>query len=182
MPSTISGHDALPYGSLRLRRAPVPTVKGITLTTARSALPLFLNLAKRCHHQVRPLSTKDTWSHAYRPPRAGSGYSDHAGWAIDLWASTIGADTGTGPTNMTRSQAEAMSRILTRYVTPDGRLVFGWGTRASNPGVNYPHTYQRLSDPMHVFVRPGITAADLIATRKALGIGRDGLVKRPVPR
>jgi len=43
--------------------------------------------------------------------------------------------------------------------------------------VDYPITYHRLSDPMHVHVAPGITAADLRATAKAMRIRPDGTLK-----
>ena len=55
--------------------------------------------------------------------------------------------------------------------------VFGWGVSDKIKGVDYPHTYHRINDPMHFFIRPGITPSDLRAVRKALGIQRDGTIK-----
>lgn len=172
MARTISGHEALQPGDDRLQTGTVPGTK-VKLTTRAAMLPLFLDLARRLNKRVKPLSTKDTWSYAYRPPRLGNGWSDHCGYAIDAWSSTIGSQST--PTSMTAQQARAMSEILETYRTHDGHYVFGWGTRTSNPGVTFGGiTYNGVSDPMHVFVAPGVTVDDVQEVRKRMGIKADG--------
>jgi hypothetical protein len=42
--------------------------------------------------------------------------------------------------------------------------------------VKYPHTYSRLNDPMHFFIRPGIKVADLHVTRKCMSLRWNGMV------
>ncbi len=140
------------------------------------ALPLLLRLAVLLD-QVIPLHAADSWSYAYRRPRTsptGLRFSDHAGWAVDHWAAREGREGI--PTTMTADHAKRISRILRTFATPDGRPVFGWGASDRNPGVDYPITYHRLSDPMHVHVAPGITTADLRATAAAMRIRPDGTI------
>ena len=177
MARTVSGHPALKTYDLRLKRAYVPG-RPIWLRTHRAALPLFLRLAVLLDQvpggQLRMM---DTWSYAYRPPRAGDGWSDHAGWACDFLSSREGANTGTKPSRMPAQMAAAWSAILEKFKTPDGRHVFLWGASDKSPGVIYTGpTYSRLNDPMHVAVAPGISVADLKATQKALRIKDDGTV------
>lgn len=175
MARTVSGHPAArSYGDPRLRTRTVPGTT-IRLTTMRPALPLYLHLAKRLNRKVRPLSVKDTWSIAMKPPAAGpqDAHSDHEGWACDFWASTIGAHTW--PSRMPDDLAKIMLRIVSSYRTADGRRIFGWGAHESQGG-DYTKTVN--SDPMHVFVRPGITAADLRECRRRMGIRLNGRNKR----
>lgn len=173
MGSTVSGHPGRPAGSLHLRTGTVPDT-GIRITTDRAALPLFLAVLRRLHRHVKPLG-KDTWSFCWRPIRTGHALSDHAGWAVDVWASGVGANTMTAPSHMPADVARGVSRILEDFRTPDGRRVFGWGQRRGEPGVTYSGPmYSRLADPMHIFVAPGISGDDLRATRRRMGIGRDG--------
>ncbi len=171
MPRSVSGHEVLAPGDPRLRTGTIPGTKR-RLTLHKDALPVFLHCFASLSAEVRPLSW-DTWSYAYRIARAASAWSDHAaGMAGDAWSGSIGSQAS--PTTMTAEQARRMGRVLARYRTADGRYAFGWGTRASNPGVSYPYTYQRLSDPMHVFVRPGVTPADLREAARRMGIRADG--------
>jgi hypothetical protein len=79
---------------------------------------------------------------------------------------------------LTRRYSSRISAILRTFATPSGELVFGWGASDRTPGVDYPHTYHRLSDPMHFFIRPGITVSDLRAVRKHMGINANG-TRRP---
>ena len=148
----------------------------ITLRAHRAALPLFLRLAVLLD-QVIPLRPEDTWSYCHRKPRPNADsvlYSDHAGWAIDVWTTRQGA--AGFPGSLTKTQATKISRHLKKFRTPDGRYVFGWGVSDKIAGVTFPHTYHALNDPMHFFVRPGIKVADLHATRKAMNIKSNGML------
>lgn len=176
MAKTISGHLAITnlMAPVYLRSAKVPG-RGVSLRTRKAYLPLFLRLAVYLD-QIHQLSTNDTWSYAYRAPRMGSGISDHAGYAIDCWSSTIGANTW--PSKMPGLDAAKISEVLKKFRTKDGKYVFGWGISANNPGVNYPITYHgTTNDPMHFFIAPGITVADaneVIARMKILPNGTIG--------
>lgn len=173
MGTTVSGHPARRPGSPYLSTGTVPDTS-IRITTDSSCLPLFLALLRRLDKHVKELG-RDTWSFCYRPIRTGSALSDHCGWAVDVYASGVGANTMTAPSRMPAEIAHGMSRVLNDFVTPDGRYVFGWGQRRSEPGVSFRGPmYARLADPMHVFVAPGIGRDDLRATRKAMRIGKDG--------
>ncbi len=177
MPRTLSGHDAIT--SPTDRRLAVAKVPGrpVSLRVARPYLPLFLRLAVLLD-QVIQLRTMDTWSYAYRAPRMGSGVSDHAGYAIDCWSAREGA--ATWPTRMSREQAERIAAVLSQFRTADGRYVFGWGASRTAPGVAAYKgpTYSRAAtnDPMHFFIAPGITPADALAVRRAMGIRPDGTI------
>lgn len=176
---TISGHQAITsWGSPLLRAARIPGTK-ISLRTRRAALPLFLHVAARLNKEVQALSPKDTWSFNYRKPRMGSGTSDHAGYAIDCWSSTIGAHTW--PSRMPKTKARKMAKILESYKTKDGRHVFGWGIAKVAPGgdIYTGPTYNnpKYNDPMHVFIAPGISMRDVMNVRKAMKIDRNGRSK-----
>lgn len=176
MAKTLSGHPALLPFDPRLRTRGVPG-RPIRLRAHRAALPLMLRLSVLLD-QVIPLHAADSGSYAYRKPRtdpAGSRLSDHAGWAVEHWSTREGRQGF--PTSMTASQAARISAILRRFATPDGRLVLGWGASDRSPGVDYPITYHRLSDPMHVHVAPGITVADLRAVAAAMRIRPDGTIQ-----
>lgn len=178
MVATVSGHPAAEsYSDPRLASGTVPGTKGIRLTTMKAALPLFLDVARRANRKVAPLSARDTWSIGIRPPRAGSHSqtSDHAGWACDFWAAGIGAHTW--PPRMNAKQARVMRRIVHSYKTRDGRRVFGWGAHESLGG-DYTQTVN--NDPMHVFVRPGITANDLAEVQRRMSIRDNGTRERSI--
>jgi hypothetical protein len=173
---TVSGHQAIKsWSSPLLRAARIPGTS-ISLRTRRSCLPLFLHLAARLNKEVRPLSSRDTWSYNNRPIRMGGGVtSDHAGYAIDAWSGGIGAHTW--PSKMPANLAGKISRILEDYKTPSGRYIFLWGAASIAPGVSYKgptHRTKKGNDPMHFAIAKGITNADLAATRKAMKIKLDG--------
>lgn len=176
MTQTISGHEAIKsWSSPLLAARKIPGTK-ITLRTRRSCLPVFLHLAARLDEEVRPLSISDTWSYNYRPGRMTDVVSDHAGYAIDCWSSTIGAHTW--PSKMPATVAKKISRILEDYRTRDGRYVFLWGASSQAPGVVYSgptHKTQKGNDPMHFAVARGISTKDLLAVRKEMGIRLDGI-------
>jgi hypothetical protein len=175
MTLTVSGHEAIKSWSSPLLAA--RKIKGtkITLRTHRSCLPLFLHLAARLNDEVKPLSVTDTWSYNYRDIRMGAAVSDHAGYAIDCWSSTIGAHRW--PSKMPAKSAREISKILEDYRTKDGRYVFLWGASSLAAGVNYAgptHKTQKGNDPMHFAVARGISTKDLMAVRKQMGIRLDG--------
>lgn len=179
MSKTVSGHQAIKsWGSPLLAAQRIPGLK-ISLRTRKACLPLFLNLAGRLNEEVEPLSPKDTWSFNYRPIRMGqSAVSDHAGYAIDCWSSTIGAHRW--PSKMPAKKARQISRILEDYKTPDGRYIFLWGASSQAPGVNYSgptHRTQRGNDPMHFAIARGITIRDLMRTRRAMKLRKNGTVR-----
>lgn len=182
MPTTISGHPAATTsGDPRLAVGTIPGTD-ITLRTMRVALPLFLHVAAALDKEVEPLQKRNTWSYNYRPPRMGSGVSDHSGWAIDLWSDGIGMHTW--PSRMPKAKAQKMGRILERYRTEDGRYVFGWGAANIAPGVDYKgktYTKQSSNDPMHVFIAPGIDANDLREVIDRMNISATGGSKNPAP-
>jgi hypothetical protein len=175
---TVSGHDAIKlWGDPRLAARRIPGTR-ISIRTRRSCLPLFLHLAARLNREVRPLSPKDTWSYVYRPIRLGAAVSDHAGYGIDCWASTIGAMTW--PSRMPADLARKIGRILEDYKTPDGRYIFMWGAASIAPGVNYKgptHRTQRGNDPMHFVIARGIDTKDLMRTRRAMRLKLDGTTR-----
>ena len=149
-----------------------------------AALPLMLRVAVLVDIKVAQLKPTNTGSYAYRRPRVAgaAGMSDHCGWAADFGYPPHQWGDRCWPSHMTPQQAAAMSAILERFRTPDGRHVFGWGAIPQSPGMVYtgPHYSQtRYSDPQHVFVAPGISVTDLKATANAMGIQTDGMV-RPV--
>ena len=175
MPDTLSGHEAIT--SPADRRLAVGKVPGrpITFRTRAAYLPLFLRLGVLLD-QVIQLHRDDSWSYAYRQARMGSGVSDHAGYAVDVWTSREGA-TG-WPTRMTAAQAKQIARILETFQTSDGRHVFGWGA-VSAGGYTGPHyTRTANSDPMHFYIAPGITVRDAVNVRRRMGIRTDGTVAR----
>lgn len=175
MGRTVSGHPAVPVYDPRLRERLLPG-RRIRLKAHYAALPLFLRLAVLLDGVI-PLREYDTSSYNYRKPRStpnGNQYSDHAGWAIDVWTTRQGR-VGF-PATITTRQAAMVSTRLKRFRTDDGRYVFGWGVSDKVPGVDYPHTYHQINDPMHFFVRPGITPRDLRAVRRKLGIEVDGSI------
>lgn len=194
MPNTLSGHTARLPGSPYLRRKPVisPNANGFWITADRAALPLLLDLARKLSNKVQPLNVKNCWSYNYRPPAMGSGVSDHAGWAIDLWSGTVPGPGGNGigahtwPSRMPVDKARVIARVLEKYRTADGRHVFGWGIAKPAPGGLFYSgpTYNKTTsnDPMHFFIAPGITRKDLREARKRMGIRRDGTRKRVTGR
>ena len=171
MGTTISGHPAAnDYDDPRLDTGEVPgNAEGVKLTVFKGCLPLFLHCAARLDREVEPLRKRDTWSIGVRQARMGSTTSDHAGWAMDCWADGIGAHTW--PPRMSQAKAAKMLAVVSSYRTPDGRRIFGWGAHESLGG---DYRKQASNDPMHVFVRPGITEADVAACAKRLGIKADG--------
>lgn len=177
MPRTISGHAAITSsGSPLLRRIKVPG-RPITLLVHRAYARLFARLAVLLD-QVEPLRQRNTWSYNYRPPRMGSGVSDHAGYAIDCWSDGIGAHTW--PSRMPKDKALRISAILETFRTKDGRHIFGWGATKSAPGVTYTgplYTKQASNDPMHFYIAKGITVRDALATIIRMRIRKDGTVK-----
>lgn len=178
MSKTVSGHEAIKsWGSPLLAARKIPGT-AITIRTRKACLPLFLNLAARLNDEVRELSSRDTWSYNYRPIRMGEAVSDHAGYAIDCWASNIGAHTW--PSKMPAKIAKQIGLILEDYKTPDDRYVFLWGASSLAPGVRYngpTHQTQKGNDPMHFAIARGITVRDMMRTRKAMGIGLDGRIR-----
>lgn len=177
MAKTVSGHSALKGYDPRLARRFVPG-RPVWIKAHRSYLPLFLRLAVLLD-QVEPLKLSNTWSYNYRPPRLGTGVSDHAGYAMDCWSNGIGAQTW--PTKMPADKAAKISLILEGFKTPDGRHVFGWGTYYKAPGVTYSgdmYKKTRSNDPMHFFIAPGVSTSDAAKVMKALGIQKDGTIKR----
>jgi hypothetical protein len=176
MGETLSGHDAIRATDPRLRTHFVPG-RPIKFKMHYAALPLFLRLGVLLDGVIA-LRTYDTYSYAYRKPRTdefGAKYSDHAGWAIDVWTSRQGRVGFPG--TLTKRQAEMISQRLKQFITDDGRYVFGWGVSDKIPGVDYPDTYHRINDPMHFFINPGIRVKDLKLVRASLNIALDGTVK-----
>lgn len=178
MSRTVSGHPAIKsWGSPLLRAARIPGTR-ISIRTRRSALPIFLHLAARLN-ELRPLTPRDTWSFNYRPIRMGqSAVSDHAGYAIDCWSSSVGRHTW--PSKMPARLARRIGRTLEDYKTPDGRFIFLWGASSQAPGVDYAgptHRTQAGNDPMHFAIARGITNRDLMQTRRAMGLRLDGTVR-----
>lgn len=179
MSRTVSGHPAIKsWGSPLLRAARIPGTR-ISIRTRRSCLPLFLHLAARLNSEARPLNPRDTWSFNYRPIRMGqSAVSDHAGYAIDCWSSSVGAHTW--PSKMPAKLARTIGNILEDYKTPDGRFIFLWGASSQAPGVRYAgptHRTQRGNDPMHFAIARGITTRDLMQTRRAMRLRLNGTVR-----
>ena len=177
MPRTLSGHLAITSTRNPLLAARKVPGRPITLRTHRAYLPLFLRLAVLLD-QVEPLQTRNTWSFNYRPARLGKGVSDHSGYAIDCWSDGIGANTTIANNRMPAKQAAEISKLLKQFRTKDGRLIFGWGVSDQVKGVDYPLTYHRLNDPMHIYIASGITPTDALLARRRLGIKPDGTVKR----
>ena len=177
MAATVSGHSAIKYSrSPYLKRAFVPG-RPVWIMTRKAYLPLFLRLCVLLD-QVEPLALRNTWSFNYRPARMGSGVSDHAGYAIDCWSDGIGMHTW--PSKMPKGKALAISAILEKFKTADGRHIFGWGACNDAPGVVYTGpTYNKhaSNDPMHFFIAPGIDTTDAAKVIKSLGIKSDGTVK-----
>jgi hypothetical protein len=104
--------------------------------------------------------------------------SDHAGYAIDCWSSSIGAHTW--PSKMPAKVAKEIGRILEEYRTADGRYVFLWGASILAPGVDYKgptHRTQKGNDPMHFAIARGVETRDLMRVRKAMGIRLDGTTR-----
>ncbi len=174
MATTLSGHPALRPYDPRLRTRRVPG-RPVSLRAHWAALPLMLR-ASVLLDQVCQIRTSDSGSYNYRYPRGSTSgpMSDHCGWAFEHWTLRIGR-VGF-PTHMSRSEAAQISQILRRFHTGDGRVVFGWGASDQSPGVDYPLTYSRLSDPMHIYVAPGITVTDLKTVRARMRINADGTV------
>jgi hypothetical protein len=175
---TVSGHDAIrTWGDPRLAARQIPGTK-ISLRTRRSCLPVFLHLAAQLNG-LRPLSARDTWSWNFRPIRMGGGVtSDHAGYAIDCWSSTVGAHTW--PSKMPANLAKRIGRVLEQYRTADGRYIFLWGASSLAPGVDYKgptHRTQKGNDPMHFAIAKGITNADLMAVRRRMKLKLDGTTR-----
>lgn len=176
MATTLSGHTALVPTSLLLSTRAVPG-RPEKLRTHRAYLPLFLRLAVLLDNRVQQLSTADTWSYNYRQARMASGLSDHAGYACDFWSAGIGAHIW--PTHMPADKATAMGHVLEGFRTVDGRHIFGWGAVKGAPGVDYTgplYTQHASSDPMHVYVAPGVSPLDAWKARKAMGIRADGTI------
>jgi hypothetical protein len=178
MSKTVSGHQAIKsWGSPLLAARRIPGLK-ISLRTRKAALPLFLHLAARLNDEVQPLSSRDTWSFNYRPIRMGAAVSDHAGYAIDCWSSTIGRHTW--PSKMSAKKARQIGRILEDYRTPDGRYIFLWGASSQAPGVDYKgptHRTQKGNDPMHFAIARGISVRDLMKTRRAMKLKLNGTTR-----
>lgn len=162
MTRTISGHDAITSSAdPRLVRQAVDGT-GWTLLAHRDYAPILASVAAAWHREVAPLRLDplECWSYAYRPPRAGSGTSDHAGYAIDLNSAHEGAQGAWGGmATMNAQQLRACKAIADRY-----RPVVYWGGSTTWGG---QYTQPRYWDPMHWYIRPGATAqaaADLLAT------------------
>lgn len=178
MPKTVSGHDAIrTIASPYLRAAKIPGTK-ITLRTRRSYLPLFLRLGYLLD-KIHPLDQRGVGSYNYRAPRAGSGISDHAGYAADFWSDSIGAHVW--PSAMKAATAREISKVLETFKTPKGEHIFGWGACNQAAGVVYtgPTYSQKVNnDPMHFFIAPNVTVADAEAAIKAMRINPDGTIAK----
>ncbi len=163
------------YGSPLLRTAVVPGTKR-KITMRRNVLPIFLAFAADYHRLIAPIDTGtfDDWGYSYRIARASSSWSDHSsGTALDLNASREGAQ---GPARHDWWEGEhsaTMRRLLERY----GVLMWGGAT---DLGGSY-HT-PSLWDFMHTALKPGTTSAQVRATKRRLGIDRNGIRSKPPAR
>ena len=165
---TISGHDAIVTSSSSLLDR--VTVNGWTLIAHQAYAQVFARLAADWAATVHPLRLDplECWSYAYRPPRMGSGVSDHAGYAIDLNSAHEGAQgVYGGMRTMSRSQLEACQLLTKRYGS-----VLHWGG-----SVEWGGQYHQPAnwDPMHWYVRPGATAADARDLLDRLGTVEDDM-------
>lgn len=123
----------------------------------------------------------DGWE--YRVARLGGGWSNHsAGCAVDVTYDWLKADH---QKHMSDVQTAAVHALLNKYVTADGRRVFGWGGDWS---------VGTAKDEMHIEAAQGwspgtkgryATPADFVAVQKRMGIRNDGTVDRsngaPIP-
>lgn len=172
MARTISGWTPIPnpYDS-RLTVVRVPGTSW-SIRAERTVAPLFAAFASDFNRKVAKIDgpVLDDWSWSpMRTGRASSAISDHcAGRAIDINAIGTGSQAkgnrniGDGWWRRTKKHVR-MRMLLRKY------KVFNWGALSSIGGV-----YNRLSDPMHVFVKPGTSDAQIRAVIRKLGIRPDG--------
>jgi hypothetical protein len=78
---------------------------------------------------------------------------------VDLRYDVLLADQ---KTHMTAAEKRTMEKILDIYVLEDGRRIFRWGG------------YWTAVDEMHTEIAPGMTAKDVRAVIKRLGINANG--------
>ena len=125
MARSLNGWPQAGYADLSFGVVP-GTSKKVTLR--RDVLPLFLAYLADWHTTVMPIDVPgalgpDGW--AVRQARTGAGLSNHAsGTAVDVRYDVLKADH---KRHMTRAQINAVHALLAKYVTSDGRRVFGWG-------------------------------------------------------
>lgn len=163
MSRTISGHEAVTTStSPLLVRVAVPGADW-TILAHKDYAPILASVAAAWHREVAPLRLDplECWSYAYRPPRLGSGVSDHAGYAIDVNSAHEGAQgCAGGMVTMSSAQLRACKAIADRY-----RPVVYWGGPVAYGGQYGSHGCATV-DPMHWYIRPGATpqaARDLLA-------------------
>lgn len=169
MPTSLSGWPVLDqnggWDDPRLTRLPIPGTPCVFYGRA-SVAPLFVAFILDYARAIHPLRERsDVDAYDYRPARAGGGaWSDHsAGIAVDLLASGVGAQ-GSEHRDFWASKENAIRLLLAKY----DHLIY-WGGSTEFGG-----RYSRLIDPMHFYLRPGSTQADVDALVKRLGIRPDG--------
>lgn len=174
MTTTISGWTLIPTANdPRLRRIRVPGTDW-ELLVERVAAPLLAAFAADFNERVARIAgpVLDDWS--WSPPRLGNASSlpsDHcSGRAIDINATGTGSQAldvkGIGDSwwRENPDAARAMRELLAEYEA------LSWGALVDLGGV-----YRRFSDPMHVFVTPGVSDARIRAVIDRLGIDENGI-------
>lgn len=158
MTKSIHGWDVIPaYGHKMLKLFPVPGTKRQMLLR-KDVGPYLVAFAAEYHKKIAPIDTGtfDDW--AYHPPRKGrasSAISDHsAGVAIDLNATREGAQ------NVANKKwwARPITALRLRALRKKYHLL-EWGG-----------DYRTFYDPMHWTFKHGVTARQVLAEMRRLGI------------
>lgn len=172
--STVGGWPTIekPYDS-RLAVGKVPGTN-LSIRMRKEVLPVFLAFLAEVNKKVIPLKNGPLDGWTYRKARAVDAFSQHAGGvATDMRYDILKADR---KIHMTDTQHKAMHKLLDKYVTSNGKRVFGWGGDWT-PG--------KFADEMHVEAiqnwSPGsqgknATVDDFRNVQKRLRIRNDGTV------
>ena len=141
----------------------------------KDVAPVFAAFLSEWHKTVHSIDYPgalgpDGWE--YRVARLGGGWSNHsAAVACDITYDWLKADH---QRHMNTTEIAAVNRLLDKYVTADGRRIFGWGG---------DWKVGTACDEMHVESVQGwspgargiyATAADFKAVQTRLGINADG--------
>lgn len=165
MTISLNGWTAIPNSSdLRLKWQPIPgtTRKVLVRKVTGPLFGAFCADWNRLMPARLKLATGPVDGWEYRDPRLATGnrLSNHAsGTAVDLRYDVLLADQ---KSHMTAAEKRTMEKILDIYVLEDGRRIFRWGG------------YWTAVDEMHTEIAPGMTAKDVRAVIKRLGINANG--------
>lgn len=173
--TTLSGYDTLnnpDWDDPRLIRLKVPGTPCV-FYGRKEVAPYFVAMLIDYNKTIHSLTNRDDVDgYDARPARAGGGRdSDHyGGVAVDVLASGVG-EQGSANRSFWVSKQSAVAALLKKY-----KFMYWGGDRSL--GGQYSNQY---IDPMHFYLKPGGSIADVVGEIKRMGIRSDGTIPAPKP-